>query len=115
MFATGLIPSQAHKEFLRRLMDDCSDDLTFHLQSSDRSKCPRRRDFNSLYIKYFGEIFGGRNGPEMFEKLEEKITSLKDHWEEARIEYQLYDKKSNSTFILTIVTPLMVRVHKMVS
>ena len=114
LFATGLTPPQAHKEFLRRLMDDCPDNLTFHLQSSDRSKCPRRRDFNTLYIKYCGEIFGDRNGPEMFEKLQEKITSLKDHREEASIEYQLYDKENNSAFILTIITPLMIRVHKMV-
>ena len=78
LFGTGLTPSQAHKEFLWRLMDDCPDDLTFHLQRSDRSKCPRWRDFNSLYIKHCGEIFGGRNGPEMFGKLEEKTTSLKD-------------------------------------
>ena len=73
--ATGLTPSQAYKEFLRRLMDDCPDDLTFHLQRSDRSQGPRQRDFNSLYIKYCGEIFGGRNVPEIFEKLEEKISS----------------------------------------
>ena len=41
-------------------MDDCPGDLTFHLQRSGRSKCPRRRDFNSLYIKDCGEVFGGR-------------------------------------------------------
>ena len=115
LFATSLTPFQAHKEFLRKLMDDCPDDLTFHLQRSDRSKCPRRRYFNSLYIKHCGEIFGGRNCLEMFEKPEEKITSLKDHWEDASIEYQLYDKENNSTFVLTVVTPLMIRVHKMVS
>ena len=72
LFATGLTPSQAHKGFLRRLMDDCPDDSTFHLQRPDGSKCPRQRDFNSIYIKYCGEIFGGKNGPQMFEKLEEK-------------------------------------------
>ena len=83
-------------------MDDCPVDLTF------------QRDFNSLYIKYCGEIFGGRSGPEMFEKLDEKITSLKDHWEEASIEYHFYDNKNNSTFILTIVTPLTIRVQKIV-
>ena len=50
----------------------------------------------------------------MFEKLDEKITSLKDHWEEASIEYHFYDNENNSTFILTIVTPLTIRVQKMV-
>ena len=74
LFAKGLTPSQAHKVFVRNLMNECEDDLTFHLKSSDRSKCPRRRDFNSIYIKYCQEVFGGRNGPEMFEKLEKNLT-----------------------------------------
>ena len=51
----------------------------------------------------------------MFAKLEEKIISLQDHWKEASIEYQSYDKEKNVAFILTIVTPLMIRVHQMVS
>ena len=51
----------------------------------------------------------------MFEKLDEKITSLKDYWEEASIKYHFYDNKNNSAFILTIATPLTIRVQKMVS
>ena len=35
----------------------------------------------------------------MFEKLDEKITSLKDHWEEASIEYHFYGNENNSTLV----------------
>ena len=80
-------------------MDDCPDDFTFHLQRPDRSKCPRQRDFDSFYIKYCGEIFGGRTGTEMFGKLEEKITSLQDHWKEASIEYQSYDRERKMSLL----------------
>ena len=71
----NLTPSQAYNEFLLNLKKDCEDDLNFHLQKADRSKCPRRRDFNSLYIKYCQEHFGGQNGPEIFYSLEEWIPS----------------------------------------
>ena len=96
-------------------MDDCPDDLTFHPQRLRKSKCPRQRDFNLLSIKYCGEIFSGRNGPELSEKLEEKITSLKNTGRELVLSISFYDKENSSTFILTIVTPFMIRVHKMVS
>ena len=51
LFSTGLTPSQAYNEFLMNMKKDCQDELDFHLQKTDRSKCPRRSDFNSLYIK----------------------------------------------------------------
>ena len=50
LFLNNLIPSQACNEFLQNLKKDYQDNLNFHLQKLDRSKCPRRRDFNSLYI-----------------------------------------------------------------
>ena len=65
-------------------------------------------------LKYCEEQFGGRNSPQMLERLEEKIVALSGNWEEGSIAYQLYDKESKSALILTIVKPLMVRVHKMV-
>ena len=65
-----------------------------------KSKCPRQRDFNLLYIKYCGEIFSGRNGPELLEKLEEKITSLKNHWEGVSIEYQFLLQREQLHFHL---------------
>ena len=52
LFFSGLTSSQAYNEFLRNLQSNSEDKLNFHLKKADRSKCPRKRDFNSLYIKY---------------------------------------------------------------
>ena len=51
LFLNNLTRSQANNEFLLNLKTDCKDDLNFHLPKAVRSKCPRRRDFNSLVIK----------------------------------------------------------------
>ena len=115
LFENGLTPSQAYSEFLRGLKLRCADQLIFHLSKADQSKCPRRRDFNSLYIKYCQECFGGRNGVEMFDKLEERIKQFEETMQGIKISYQLYNEEDNSALILVILTPLMVRVHKMVS
>ena len=58
LLLNNLTPSQTYNEFLLNLKIDCQDDLNFHLQKADRSECPRRRDFNPLYIKYCQEHFG---------------------------------------------------------
>ena len=47
LFLNNLIPCN---KFLQNLKKDYENNLNFHLQKLDRSKCPRRRDFNSLYI-----------------------------------------------------------------
>ena len=65
LFLNNLTPSQVHNEFLLNLRKDCEDDLNFNLQKVDRSKCPRRRNFNSFYIKYSQKHFIGKNGPEI--------------------------------------------------
>ena len=74
LFSCSLTPLQVYNEFLRILQSNSEDELNFHLKKADRSKCPKRRDFNSLYIKYCQEKFGmvsRRNGAEMF-KLDKK-------------------------------------------
>ena len=71
LFLNNLTPSQKYNEFFLNLKKDCVDDLNFHLQTAGRSKCPKRRDFNSLCIKHCQEHFGGKNGPEIFCYLEE--------------------------------------------
>ena len=76
LFSSGLTPSQAYNEFLRNLQSNSEDELNFHLKKADRSKCPRRKDFNSLHIKYCHEKFGGRNSVEMFDKLQERINEF---------------------------------------
>ena len=114
LFTYGFTPSQAYHEFLRNLQSSSEDELHFHIQKADRSKCPRRRDFNSLYIKYCNEKFGGRNGVEMFDELEKRISEFIESNEGTKISFQLYDKDLNSALILAIVTSLMQRVHSQV-
>ena len=60
------------------------------------------------------DSFGGRNGPEMFSLLEEKILALKKKDENMRAYYKIFDKEEGSALIIVIITPLMARVHKMV-
>ena len=95
LISFGLTPSQVYNEFLRNLQSNSEDELIFHLKKADRSTCPRRRDFNSLYIKYCHEKFGGRNGAEMFDKLEEKINEFMESNKGVKISYHLYNKDEN--------------------
>ena len=115
LFASGMTPSQAYTEFIQNFRSSCIDDLDFHLKKADRSNCPRRTDFNALYIKFCEEHFGSRSGVEMFSLLEEKIANLKKSEEDLKIDYQPYDKEKGSALIIAIVTPFMCRVHNMVS
>ena len=111
LISFGLTPSQVYNEFLRNLQSNSEDERNFHLKKADRFKWPRRRDFKSLYIKYCHEKFGGRNGAEMYDKLEERINEFMESNEGAKISYQLYNKDQNLALILAIVTPVMQRVH----
>jgi len=115
LFESGMTPSQAYAEFLREFRANCNTDLEFHHKKADRSCCPRRMDFNAMYVKFCIDKFGGKNGPEMFALFEEKIRVLKEEDKDIRIEYKIYDKDKGSALIIAIVTPLMSRVHKMVS
>ncbi|XP_066936171.1 uncharacterized protein [Clytia hemisphaerica] len=110
-FTSGLTASQAYIEFMRNLRHKSEDDLKFHINKADRSKCPGRRDFNFLYAKWAVDHFGGRNGVDMLDKMEEKVKEFLEVNEGTKIAYQLYDKVENSPLILTIVTPLMQRIH----
>jgi len=114
LFESGMTASQAYLEYMQNFRIGCDDDLDFHLKKADRSNCPRRIDFNALYRRFCEDHFGGRNGPEMFSKLEERIQDLKEKEDGLKISYQLYDKDNGSSLIITIVTPFMCRVHSMV-
>lgn len=115
LFQSGMTASQAYAEFLSEFRRKCATDLEFHRKKADRSCCPRRFDFNVLYAKFCVEQFGGKNGPEMFKLLEEKIQLLKEEDEDLHIEYKIHDRKESSSLIIAILTPLMNRVHKKVS
>ena len=84
LYSSSLTPSQAYNEFLRNLQSNSEDELNFHFRKADRYKCPRRRDFNSLYVKNCPEEFRGKNGAEMFNKLEEKINEITESSEGAK-------------------------------
>ena len=112
MSLNNLTPSQAYNEYLLNLKEDFDDDLNFHLQKEDRSKCSRRRNFNSLYVKYCQEHFEGKNGPEMFCNLEERIKNCLDTHKDVKIDYQVYD--GGAALILMIITLLLIRMHQKV-
>ena len=97
LFSSGLTPSKAYNEFF--FQSNSEDELNFHLRKANRSKCPRRRDFNSLHIKYCHVEFGGKNGAEIFDKLEERINEFTESNGGAKISHQLFDKDHNSVFL----------------
>ena len=68
----------------------------------DRSKCSRRRDFNSLYIKYSQAHFEGENDPELLSNLEERIDNFMGTQKEAKTAYQIYDKDGGAALTLMI-------------
>ena len=49
---------------------------------------------------YCQEYSGGKNDPEMFFNLEERIKNFMDTHKEAKIAYQVYDKDGGATLIL---------------
>ena len=115
LFVSGYTSSSAYREFLCSLRRNCTSELDFHIQKADRSLCPRRRDFNSIYSKYCRQYFGGKNGEEMFSMMFTKIEEFKAAQPNAKVEYSVYNNKEESPLILAIVTPLTARVHQMVS
>ncbi len=51
----------------------------------------------------------------MLAALDERLSKLMELYPEMSVQKQDYDEESNAPFILAIVTPLMKRVHLMVS
>lgn len=51
----------------------------------------------------------------MLAALDERLTKLMELYPGMSMQKQDYDERENSPFILAIVTPLMKRVHSMVS
>ena len=115
LFEIGMSPSLAYKEFIQSLRNECDSDLVFHKTKADRSKCPRRRDFNYLYSQFCINKFGGKNGASMFDLMISKIDLFIQENPETRINHQLYNAAENKPLIITIVTPFMKRIHFMVS
>ena len=64
----------------------------------------RKKNFNLLYIKYSHEKFEGRNGAEMFDKLEERVNILSNI--ENIIEKLMYKRLSNFLDINNLIYSL---------
>ena len=109
LFSSGLTPSLAYNEFLRNMQSNPKDELTFILKKLTGPSVQEEETL--LYIKYCHEKFGGRNGAEMFDKLEGIINDFMESNEGAKITHQLYNEDQNLALILAIMTPLMKRVN----
>ena len=51
----------------------------------------------------------------MFDKLEGKIEEYKENHPASKVDYQLYDPEQENPLVISILTPLMDRVHKKVT
>jgi hypothetical protein len=104
-----------HREFMRKLRSECANDLEYHLKLADPSKVPGRSDFNSIYVSFNKSLYGTESLKSMFTKVKERIASLKDKDDAYIITLQEFNEEANQPFILTLITPLMKRVHKWVT
>ena len=52
LFDDNFTPGMAYREFLKEIKSNCSSELDYHMITADRSKVPRRNDFNNLYTDY---------------------------------------------------------------
>lgn len=84
---------------------------------ADRKYCPSLRDVNNLYKKWRKTTKGPSNGSEMFDYLQECVTTYnKDKMNTGgKIFLQRYnnDTKQEKPLIISICTPMMPRVHKL--
>ena len=75
LFSSGLSCSQVYDDILSNLQTNSKDELNFYLKKADWSKCIRRGDFNSLFINYCHEKFGGRNSVQCLMNLRKELIS----------------------------------------
>ncbi|XP_066933770.1 uncharacterized protein [Clytia hemisphaerica] len=112
LFDQGFTPGPAYREFWRLIKEVCSNELELHKLTSDRSRFPRRTDFNKLFTDYHRQKFGSKDLESMFRVLGSLVEKLKNEEPESIINFQKFDAAEDDPFILVIVTGLMLRVHK---
>ena len=76
MFERGYTPGLLCRELVKNISAECKIELKLHKALADRSKTPRRRDFNQLYKKHGDEDRRSKNLASMFKKLEENVDEL---------------------------------------
>ena len=63
----------AHKELISERKSAVDTDLEFHIALSDRSKIPRRSDFNLLFKTFNEQKYGTREMDSIFKHLKGKL------------------------------------------
>ena len=115
MYQLNYTPGLAYREFLKGVKCACKNEMEFHERLSHRSIIPWRRDFNQIYTQFKIEVYGSKNLTTMFTLLKSKIQQLVENERDFSIQFNEFNTEENSPFILTFITPLMKRVHTMVS
>ena len=115
LFENGLLPGAAHRELMKQVRSECINEEQYHVRIADRSQVPRKSDFNNLYKEYNRKKFGTENLSQMFLTLNKRIEELKKQSSNYILHFQEFIAEADQPFILIIVTPLMRRVHQMVS
>ena len=111
-FDNGLSPSEAIQHHEAIFLEDPSSVL----KVADRRYCPSLTDVRNLFNHWRERVKGPSNGQEMFEKLKEQIQDYnkRNSIRGGRCSLQEYTSgKDEKPLILTIVTPLMSRVHSL--
>ena len=65
-----MTPGLAYRELLQEIKQISANDVELHRNLADRSKMPRRRDFNNLFTEFHRKQFGTKNIEAMFKNLE---------------------------------------------
>ena len=115
LFSINYTPGSAYKEIYKSVKNGCKSDQEFHEKMSHRSIMPRRSDFNQLYTLHKIKNYGSKDLRSMFDLLHLKAKKLKEDNCDYSICIQEHDDEDDSPFILALITPLMKRVHRMVS
>ena len=114
LFKSGLLPGATHRVFMQQLRSEYNTEIEYHQQLADRSLVPRRNDFNNLYKEYNRKTYGIGSLSYMFSALKERLETL-DKDKGYSFAYQEYSEEMNQPFIVVIITPVMRRIHEMVS
>ena len=76
LFEDGKTPGSAYREFVKLIKRSCNGEADFHLALADRSKVPKRSDFNNLFTQFKKEKFGAGSLDTMFTKLKLDCDNL---------------------------------------
>ena len=107
-FANGMTPGTAYREFVNKLKLSYDNTTEYQKAKADRSICPRRTDFNFLYVEYNRQKFGGSEVAMVMHILEDRVAAIRESRPDIKLNLS---HSTDSPLLLSIVTPLMQRVH----